>query len=147
MKRNRLCLWALSIGLIVAPLVHTGCSKATLQPGGAYDPITVSGGVTNSAPDMPLFLADSAYQLAYKTLDAAFTTEKNNRDMLWKVSPSIKHALDDIRPDAVKFNADYLAARDVYIANPVPANLTGVQAILAKIQQLSVTAQAALPKQ
>lgn len=142
MKRNLVRL-LLSICLLV---VITAC-KSTLEPGGAYNPVSTVGGVTNASPDMPLFLADSAYQLAYTALDAVFTTERNNRDLLWKVSPSIKHTLDSIRPNAVKANADYLAARAVYIANPTTASLSTVQNVLAKIQQLATAAQAALPKQ
>jgi hypothetical protein len=146
MKRLLLFVSLLCVA-VGASLGFTAC-KGTLQQGGAYSPITVSAdGVTNSAPDMPLFLADSAYQLAYNTVNAAFTTEYNNRDLLFKVSPTIKHTLDNIRPDAVKANADYLKARQVYIANPTPQNLSGVQAVLAKIQQLATAAQAALPKQ
>lgn len=116
----------------------TGC-KATLQQGGAYN-------LTGSAPDMPLFVADTAYQLAYNTIDAVFTTERNNRAFLWSLSPKIKQSLDAIRPQAVAANQDYLKARTAYIANPTPANLSGVQAVLAKIQQLATAAQAALPK-
>jgi len=137
----------LSISLVLTvPIALSGC-KSTLEPGGAYAPVTVSNGITNAAPDMPLFLADSAYRLAFTSLDAVFTTEKVNREFLWKVSPDIKHALDKIRPDATKANADYLLARSVYIASPTPENLTGVHNFLAKIQQLATAAQAALPKQ
>lgn len=130
---------SLTIFLIVslaAPLM--GC-KATLQQGGAYN-------LTGSAPDMPLFVADTAYQLAYNTIDAVFTTERNNRTFLWSLSPKIKQSLDSVRPQAVAADQDYLKARAAYIANPTPANLSGVQAVLAKIQQLAVAAQAALPK-
>lgn len=134
--------------LSVPLIIGLGCNKSTLAPGGAYSPITVSAeGVTNSAPDMALFVADSAYQLAYTAINAVFTVEYNNRELLFKTSPSVKHTLDGIRPDAVKANADYLAARAAYIAHPTPANLTGVQAVLAKIQQIATAAQAALPKQ
>lgn len=125
-------LWLAFIGWCV------GC-KATLQQGGAYN-------LTGSAPDMPLFVADTAYQLAYNTIDAVFTTERNNRAFLWSLSPKIKQSLDSIRPQAVAADQDYLKARAAYIANPTPANLSGVQAVLAKIQQLATAAQAALPK-
>jgi hypothetical protein len=144
--------------LLAASLAWVGC-KATLAPGGAYSDITTnttvtadSGGVLTTnvvlspAPDLPLFIADSAYRLAYSTIDAVFTSERQNRTFLWSLSPTIKHTLDGIRPQAVQFNLDYLTARAAYIANPVPTNLAGVQAVLAKIQQIATAAQAALPK-
>ena len=43
-------------------------------------------------------------------------------------------------------NLEYAKARAAYIANPVPANLTTLEAVLAKVQQLMETASAALPK-
>lgn len=134
-----------ALQLVVLSFLLLAC-KSTLQPGGAYAPVDAQGNAL-VAPDMSLFVVDSAYQLAYQATDTVFTAEKNNRDLLWKVSPNIKHTLDIIRPQAVKANADYLAARAVYLANPTPANLTGLKAILAKVQQLAITAQSALPKQ
>lgn len=128
----------LALLLLAMPLAF-GC-KSTLESGGAYAPVGQSA-------DMPLFVADSAYQLAYTALDTVFTVEQQNRDLLWKVSPTIKHTLDSIRPQAVTVNSDYLKARTTYIANPTPANLSGVQVVLAKIQQLAITAQSVLPKQ
>lgn len=148
MKRTHALLLGLSAILLLCGsiLLGTGCNKSTLAPGGAYNPITVTAGVTNSAPDLDLFIADSAYQVAYNTIDAAFTTEKNNRALLWKTSPSIKHTLDSIRPQALDANDRYLSARAAYITNPVPDNLQGVNKILAEIQQIAIAAQAALPK-
>ncbi len=138
-------LFGLAAILCAAVVFLAGCNKSTLAPGGDYAPVDSSGAAT-SAPDMSLFLVDSAYQMAYSAIDAVFTTERNNRQFLWGISPTIKHTIDGIRPQAVSANADYLKARAVYIANPVPANLAGVQEVLAKVQQLAVTAQAALPK-
>jgi len=93
---------------------------------------------------MPLYLADSAFGLAYKTLDTAFTTERNNRAYFWNLSPEIKHTLDKLRPQAQQAADDYLAGRAAYIANPTPAGLTGLQAILAKAQQLVFAVNAAI---
>src|SRR5690349_4555794 len=127
MKKPYLLL--LVFALLVGSLAIC-CTKSTLQPGGAYNPVsTNSAGVTTPAPDMGLFVADSAYQVAWNTLDAAFTTERNNRQMLWTISPQIKKTLDGIRPQASQFNDDYLRARAAYIANPVPTNLNGVNAV------------------
>jgi hypothetical protein len=95
---------------------------------------------------MAFYTVDATYDLAYSTLDAAFKFERDNRALLWKASPTIKHTLDAVRPQAVQVNAEYLTARAAYIANPIPAGLSTLQSILAKVQQLSVTATAALPK-
>lgn len=129
--------------LLAMPLVF-GC-KGTLQSGGAYAPTDASGQPTQ-APDMAFFVADAAYQVAYNTIDAAFTFERNNRATLFKISPQIKHTLDDIRPNLVTANNDYLLAREAYKSNPTPANLSTLQTVLAKIQQLVPTVTAVLPK-
>lgn len=134
----------LSLTLLVSVFLCGGC-KATLAPGGAYAPTTTNG-VPTLAPDMAFFIADAAYQIAYNTIDAAFTFERNNRTYLWSVSPKIKQTLDGIRPQAVTANNDYLRARAAYVLYPVPANLTTIQAVLAHIQQLMATATSVLPK-
>jgi hypothetical protein len=124
-------------------LAISGC-KATLAPGGAYN-----SGSTNAVTirtDMAFFVVDSAYDLAYATIDAAFRFEKDNRALLWGRSKSIKHSLDAIRPQAVAINAKYLGARAVYLSNPTPTNLTTLQTILAEIQRLAISATAVLPK-
>lgn len=149
----------LAVFLSVLCLAGLVACKTNLAPGGAYSTVTTNltvstdangllstNTVLTPAPDLPLFIADSSYQLAYTAMDAVFTTERNNRTFLWGLSPTIKHTLDGIRPQAVQANRDYLVARAEYIANPVPANLTGVQSVLAKIQQLATAAQSALPK-
>lgn len=133
---------ALSLSLFL------GC-KATLQPGGAYSP-TVTNAVTGvvtptQLPDMDFYNVDAAYSLARATINGVFEFERNNRATLWKLSPSIKHTLDGIRPQAVAANAEYHRARAVYMANPVPAGLDQLQTILAKINQLATTAAAVLP--
>ena len=135
--------------LIIGVFTWEGCSKSTLAPGGAYAPASTTnsiGSVLTPAPDLPLFVADSTYQLAYTAIDAVFSTERNNRAFLWSLSPKIKHDLDTIRPQAVQLNAEYLEARTTYLTNGVPDNLTKVQAIVAKLQQVATAAQSALPK-
>ena len=127
-----------SLFLALACLVAMPACKSSLAPGGAY--------AVQGQPDMAFFVADADYQVAYQTVDAAFVFERNNRAYLWTISPNIKHTLDGIRPQAVKVNADYLIARAAYIANPTPPGLTGMQAILAKMQQLVATATSVLPK-
>ena len=134
--------------VVLCLALSTGC-KATLEQGGAYAPAitnAVTGEVTyNQLPDMEFYNVDAAYLLAYSTVNAVFQFERDNRAYLWKVSPNIKRTLDQIRPQAVAANAEYHKARAVYIANPVPTGLDRLQTILAKINQLSITATAVLP--
>jgi hypothetical protein len=125
-------------------LAFTGC-KASLQTGGAYAPVDAAGAATVQ-PDMSFYVADAAYNLAYSVVDAAFKFEYDNRALLWKASPQIKHTLDGVRPQAVAANLEWAKARQVYMLNPVPANLSALQAILAKVQQLAQTATSVLPK-
>lgn len=129
-------------------LTFTACNKATLQTGGAYTTSTTAlvgtNLITTTTQDLGLYNADSAFVLAYKTVDLIFTTELNNRAYFWNISPSIKHAVDAVRVVAVKVRDDYIAARAAYVANPTPLGLVGIQATLAKMQQLVFAAQAAL---
>lgn len=129
---------------VVALLAGAGC-KATLEQGGAYAPVDGSGAALIQ-PDYGFFIVDSAFDLAYSSIDAAFTFEYSNRVMLWRISPDIKHGLDSIRPQAVEIRNEYIKARAAYMANPVPAGLDQLQALLAKVQQLASTATALLPK-
>lgn len=134
----------LAITILVSVALCGGC-KTALAPGGAYS-TTDTNGVPTMTPDVAFYVADAAYQIAYNTLDAVFTFERNNRLYLWGVSPKIKQTLDSIRPQAVQVNADYLRARAAYMLNPIPTNLTTIQSILAHIQQLMATAIAVIPK-
>jgi hypothetical protein len=133
--KNKILTILASICLLAS---FTAC-KSTLAPNGAY--------VVNGQPDMAFFAADGAYQVAYNTVDAVFTFEQKNRAYLWSISPQIKKTLDSIRPQAVKANQEYLIARTTYMSNPTPAGLTGVQQVLAKMQQLVATAISVIPKQ
>ena len=142
----------LAISLAAAVMMGlAGCQSGRLESGGAYSPLvtnTIAGtNAVTAQPDMAFYIADAAYQTAWKIINAAFDFEYNNRAALWKLSPQIKLGLDGIRPDAVKANADYLRARAAYMANPVAPNLDVLQSVLAKLQQLSTTAQSLLPKQ
>jgi len=134
----------LLVGLIsCCSMIHTGC-KSTLAIGGAYAPGT--NGISTTQPDLAFYLTDSSYDVAYAALEAAFKFERDNRPALWSLSPIIKQTLDKIRPTALQASNEYLLARAAYMANPVPANLSGLQTALAKMQQLTATAIAILPK-
>lgn len=132
-------------------LTFSGCASK-LASGGAYAPTreVISNGQTNivatAAPDKGFFVADAAFDLAYSAVDAAFNFEKNNRLLLWQISPEIKHTLDKLRPQAFNAVQQYALARDAYMANPTPAGLDGLKTALGKMQQLSSAAQAVLPK-
>ena len=126
------------LALMLLALV-AGCGTPRLETGGAYAPPSV-------AADYGFFAVDSAYRIAHGTVDAAFEFERDNRAALWTVSPEIKRALDKIRPQAWDANLLYHRARMAYLTNPVPANLDLMRQVLAKMQQLSITAQAVLPK-
>lgn len=122
------------IGLSVALLFGgTACHK-TLEVGGAYSQPA-------NAPDLAFYGVDAAFWTAYSSVDAIFTWERDNRAFLWKQNQGIKHALDNIRPTASAIVKNYLAARETYKANPTPAGLDLLQTLLAKAQQLAVTAQ------
>ena len=96
------------------------------------------------APDMGFYLCDSAFSLAYDTLETGFKYERDNRAALWKLSPNIKHTLDQIRPEAAQAVLMYSAARNVYKKNPTPTGLSLLQTILAKVQVLSSSVAAAV---
>lgn len=135
--------------LCLAPL--TGCKSNKLAAGGAYAPANpvVTDGATNwvatAAPDPVFYSTDLAFDFAYTLVDTAFTFEKNNRQLLWSLSPEIKQTLDKLRPQAAAVVNAYTAARKRYIANPTPAGLSQLTTLLSQIQNLSAAAQAALP--
>lgn len=134
--------------MVALSAITPGCASK-LEPGGVYAPVTTNEFgeiIVESQPDMALFLADSAFELAYDALDTAFTIERNNRLLLWKLSPDIKHTLDKIRVECVPVLSKWARARSAYIANPVPANLDTLQTLLAEVQRLQQAAAATLPK-
>lgn len=140
---------------LLSAIVLVAC-RSTLEPGGAYAPgqyVTVtneSGVVTThfiatAAPNKAFFVADASYDLAYSVIDAAFKFERDNRDLLWKVSPEIKNKLDEIRPKAWDLHVKWAKAREAYMAHPTPAGLTVIQRLLSELQSISAAAQAVLP--
>lgn len=139
MKRKfNLILLALALLMPgVALLGPTGCKNPRLEVGGPYSP-------TNSAPDVALYQVDSAYLLAYNVLDTAFTIERNNRQLLWDLSPDIKKTLDTIRPEAVRVRNDFHTARTAYVKSPSTAGMTILEQILASVQKLASAAQAVI---
>jgi hypothetical protein len=124
--------------LLAALFALPACSTTKLETGGAY-------AVQGSQPDLAFYTVDASFDMAYAAFDTAFTFERENRKALWALSPSIKHALDAVRPTAVQVVKEYGTARKAYMANPTPAGLTTLQTVIAKAQQLAETAKAALP--
>jgi len=127
-----------SIFQAVALLVLlTGCglfAKNKFEPGGAY-------AKTETTAAMPeLYAADASFDLAYKALDVTFKYEKQNRTALWAISPKIKHRLDELRAGASQVWLDYAVARQAYLAAPTAANLSTLQTVLGKLQQLNSSA-------
>jgi hypothetical protein len=147
--RIRKLIGITALSLMTLGLIGTGCHRATLQPGGAYSPGTTNDAgifIPTQMPDITFYQIDAAFDLAYSTVDAAFKFERDNRLLLWKVSPQIKHTLDTIRPKAQDISVRYLLARSVYLMSPTPAGLTKLQSILSEISNIAVAATAALPK-
>jgi len=137
-----------AIALTVAAVL-SGCKSGKLELGGSYRPSTTNAAgqvVDAAAPDYGFFVVDLAFSTAYSAVDAAFTFEKNNRELLWRVSPEIKYTLDKIRPVAWSTVQKYSRARRVYLASPTPAGLSTLQSLLVNIEKLAASAQAALPK-
>lgn len=124
------------LAVLALGLILTAC-KSTLEPGGAYAP-------TNAVPDKAFYITDGAFMIAAGTLDTAFKFEQQNRLTLWKLSPQIKHTLDKIRPDAAQAVLAYKATREAYKANPTPTGLDILNTVLAKLNQLSTAASAAV---
>lgn len=155
MKKTKLC-FAFSISILVGALLTvaiTGC-KTHLASGGAYSPgefvvttnvagTTATNFVLSSAQNIAFYEADTAYNAAYSIVDAAFKWESDNRAQLYKLTPEIKHTLDKIRPAAWQVQQRWAAARQAYEANPIPANLTAIQTLVAQIQSLVPTVTAA----
>ena len=140
----------LGLTALLAGPALTGCKSARLEPGGAYAPLTTNDDLTvtpTQAPDLGLFVADQAFDLAVSTMGVAFKIERDNRMLLWRVSPEIKHGLDRVRPQAVEAKKRYALARTAYLANPIPGNLDTLNTVLAELKALSEAAQAAIPQE
>jgi len=133
---------ALAIGLFV---VSGGCSNSTLETGGAYTTSsTNSAGEVTTTSDMVLFKADSAFELCYTSLQTVFQLERNNRELLWKTSPEIKHTLDKCRAQVLPILQRWALARKAYVASSTTANMTTLEGILTDLQTILVAAQAGL---
>lgn len=140
--------------LFIAALIITlvACHTPQLAPGGAYSGSTLATNATTGSvstnttgvADPALFVADSAYKLAYDAIDGVLLFELNNRALLKTSFPGIKPALDNIRPTLVDIDRRWSAARKVYKSLPTPANLSTLQGILAEIQDIVPIAQAAM---
>lgn len=140
--------WWISLGL--AALIFVPACSTPLETGGAYAPATTNaaGEVTAlAAPDKTFYAIEASFALAYDACQTVFKFERDNRLVLWQISPEIKHTLDRIRPQALDAVRRYGLARTAYKANPIPANLSGLQTVLAQLQALSAAAAAALPTQ
>jgi len=120
--------------LFLLPACHT-----TLATGGAY-----SGTNAPTSLDYAFYQVDAAFALSYDACDTAFNFERNNRAMLWKLNPDIKHTLDSIRPRAVQAAQKYAVARAAFEANQNQVNLDPLVRLLAEFQPLTAQAQAAL---
>lgn len=152
MKSTRIALSMAALLVAIAVIVvtiATSCASR-LEPGGAYAPLPitdpVTGVTTGQVADMPFYTVDAGFAMAYATLDGVFKWERDNRMALWSVSPNIKHTLDQLRPRASAVVVEYVQARAAYKKLPVPANLTVMQQVLAKMQQLLSAANAVVPK-
>lgn len=133
------------LALLPLLIALAGC-QARLESGGAYAPVDAAGKPT-SAPDLQFYQVDTAYMVAYGAIDFVFKFEFDNRALLQTVSPEIQKSLDQIRSQAWQVNVTYHKARDAYLLKPVSAELDGMRKALAKIEQLTAAANAAMPKE
>jgi hypothetical protein len=149
MKTPSIKTVALSVLLLLGTFgILSGCKSPSLEAGGPYTYTQTNHVGTNvvitAVSDLQLYQADVSFQTAYKAAIAVCNFELQNRDYLWKISPNIKHTIDKIRPQIWRAQVDYTTARTAYIANPTPAGLSGVDAVVAKIQQLLVATTSAI---
>jgi hypothetical protein len=99
----------------------SGCGH--LAPGGVY------------AGDRVLYEADSTVVSAYEIFKEFVGWEKTNRDDLWKLSPDIKHAADNIRTNGPQWIDSAIRMREVYKSKPGPDTRTALTAALGVLQQ------------
>ena len=131
---------ALALAVAIPISITTGCKTPSLETGGVYAPTNSSGQVLYN--DIGLILADSSYKFAYESVLAAFAFERNNRQVIWYISPDVKHGLDVLRPQVVAIDLKWVNARLAYKANPTPAGLSVLQTVLAEIQRIVPVIQA-----
>jgi hypothetical protein len=135
----RKMLRLLAITLLVCG-VTVGCKTGRLEQGGAY-------AVVGQQQELPLMIADQLYKTSYTALDLTFKIEKDNREVLWKLNPNIKHRIDALRDAAWAVNLKWATARALYVQNPIPANLSAMELVLAEMQKLVPIAQQILVTQ
>lgn len=130
-------MWLLS-GLL---LLGMGCvTEKRLEAGGAY------AASATQAAQPELFALDASFDLAYTALDASFKYERDNRVLLWKLSPNIKKSMDKLRQEAGTVRGDYALARTVYLEQPTPAGLAELEAALSKLQKANLAALTVIEK-
>ncbi len=127
------------LSVLFFAILLAGCKTSRFEPGGAYTHTNTAGAVT---VDFALFYADNAFRAAHGTLDFAFKFEKDNRALLWSVSPDIKHGLDVIRPRAAAIVRQFATAREAYLLQPNPDSLSNLNGILDELQRLAAAAMA-----
>lgn len=128
----------IAIAAISAPL--SGCKNQTAQPGGAYAPTNSAGQVIYD--DTNLALADASYKLAYTSIQTVFAFERDNRTAIYKLTPSVKEALDKVRPTVVDIDLRWATARRAYRLNPTPEGLSTINSILSEIARIVPAVQA-----
>lgn len=124
-----------------------GCAgPQKLEPGGVYAPTNAAGEVVTN--ERALALADASYKFAYETALAAYRFERDNRELIWRLSPTIgarvKAALDDARATTWDIDQRWARARQAYRANPTPAGLSAVQTALAELERIIPVIQSQL---
>src|SRR4051794_27853928 len=108
----------LSVALLAAVLLtnaiyNVGCSSTKLEAGGSFAPVATNS--VSAASAIGFYAVDAAYDLAYATVDTAFNFERNNRAVLWRISPEVKHGLDSLRPQLDAVRLKYALARQAYL--------------------------------
>lgn len=142
-KLRTLISTVIVLAALAVPILQSGCRTSQLESGGSYAPTNSVGVVV---ADKPFMAIESAFALAYGTLDTAFSFERDNRAMLWGISHSIKHTMDKIRPQAVAARDAYFQARALYVGSRTPQSFELLKTQLSKIQKFSTEAQSALPQ-
>ena len=120
-------------------IVNTSCKAPRLEPGGVYAPTNALGEVVYN--QIGLALADASHKLAYESAQAVFRFERNNRELIWSISPNVKKELDRLRVQFNDVDLRWAQARNLYRQNPTPAGLSVLQTILLELQSLATIAQ------
>lgn len=129
----------ISMWLLCAALLCGGCvTPERFEAGGAY------AASETQAAQPELFAIDASFDMAYSALDATFKYERDNRQMLWQLSPRIKKGLDKIRKEAGTVRDDYALARTIYLENPTPAGLDELRTQLGKLNNANSAALAVI---